>query len=107
MEYRELGKSNVKVTPLAFGAWAIGGWMWGGADKEDAISAIQSSIDLGITLAQLVLGWTIHQPGITVTIVGARDTEQVEENVKALEIKLTNEEMDFIRSHLEKLELSI
>jgi aryl-alcohol dehydrogenase-like predicted oxidoreductase len=49
MEYKNLGKSEVKVTPIAFGAWAIGGWMWGGADEDVAIKAIQTSYDLGIT----------------------------------------------------------
>ena len=44
-----LGNSKVKVTPLAFGAWAIGGWMWGGADDKEAIKAIHASLDMGIT----------------------------------------------------------
>lgn len=46
---RPLGNSGVKVTPIIFGAWAIGGWMWGGADDADAIAAIHASIDHGIT----------------------------------------------------------
>src|SRR3954464_8663499 len=49
MEFRTLGRSDVKVTPLAFGAWAIGGWMWGGAEEKDAINAIRSAYDAGIT----------------------------------------------------------
>lgn len=49
MEKVELGQSGVHVTPLAFGAWAIGGWMWGGADRKEAVKAIKRSIDLGIT----------------------------------------------------------
>ncbi|MDQ3535427.1 MAG: aldo/keto reductase, partial [Bacteroidota bacterium] len=49
MKYRELGNSGVKITEITFGAWAIGGWMWGGADKKDAIAAIHKSLDLGIT----------------------------------------------------------
>jgi aryl-alcohol dehydrogenase-like predicted oxidoreductase len=49
MELKQLGKSNVKVTPLAFGAWAIGGWMWGGADEKAAIQAIQTAFHEGIT----------------------------------------------------------
>ncbi len=44
-----LGKSDVEITPIVFGAWAIGGWFWGGTDDADAISAIRTSIDLGIT----------------------------------------------------------
>jgi aryl-alcohol dehydrogenase-like predicted oxidoreductase len=34
---------------VSFGAWAIGGWMWGGTDDDDAIRAIQAGIDHGIT----------------------------------------------------------
>ncbi len=49
MEYRQLGNSKVNITPITFGAWAIGGWMWGGTDRKDAIEAIHASIDNGIT----------------------------------------------------------
>ncbi len=46
---KTLGKSSVNVTPIAFGAWAIGGWMWGGAEEQDAIKAIRASYNAGIT----------------------------------------------------------
>lgn len=49
MKKVRLGESDVKITPIVFGAWAIGGWMWGGNDDEDAIAAIQASVDQGIT----------------------------------------------------------
>lgn len=49
MELRKLGKTDVYVTPMAFGAWAIGGWMWGGAEEQDAIKAIQAALREGIT----------------------------------------------------------
>jgi aryl-alcohol dehydrogenase-like predicted oxidoreductase len=49
MEYIILGTSDIKVTPIIFGAWAIGGWMWGGADKKDALKAIHKSLDLGLS----------------------------------------------------------
>lgn len=49
MELRKLGKSDVKVTPMAFGAWAIGGWMWGGAEVNAAIRAIKAAYESGIT----------------------------------------------------------
>lgn len=49
MELRTLGRSDVKVTPMAFGAWAIGGWMWGGAEATAAINAIQAAYNAGIT----------------------------------------------------------
>ena len=49
MEARELGKSALELPVISFGAWAIGGWMWGGADEKDAIRAIQRGVDLGVT----------------------------------------------------------
>ena len=49
MEYRKLGESEVKASVITFGAWAIGGWMWGGADRKDAIAAIKASYDHGVT----------------------------------------------------------
>lgn len=49
MELRKLGTSDIKVTPIAFGAWAIGGWMWGGAEETDSIRALQTACDIGMT----------------------------------------------------------
>jgi len=49
LERRKLGKSNVSASVITFGAWAIGGWMWGGADRKEAIDAIRASYDLGVT----------------------------------------------------------
>lgn len=49
MNFRKLGKTDVQVTPMAFGAWAIGGWMWGGAEEQDAVKAIQAAVGAGIT----------------------------------------------------------
>src|SRR5438874_2089037 len=34
MQHRQLGNSDVKVSPVIFGAWAIGGWMWGGNEER-------------------------------------------------------------------------
>ncbi|MCL4695272.1 MAG: aldo/keto reductase [Candidatus Hydrogenedentes bacterium] len=50
MEYRVLGKSELKVPVVSFGAWAIGGWMWGGTDDAAAVRAIHRAIDEGMTL---------------------------------------------------------
>ena len=49
MEYRKLGATSLKLSAITFGAWAIGGWMWGGNEKKDSIKAIQAGIDSGIT----------------------------------------------------------
>jgi aryl-alcohol dehydrogenase-like predicted oxidoreductase len=49
MKKVQLGQSDLQISELAFGAWAIGGWMWGGADTRDAIKAIETAIDNGMT----------------------------------------------------------
>ncbi|MEP0986320.1 aldo/keto reductase [Ekhidna sp.] len=49
MEKVQLGKSDVHISQIVFGAWAIGGQAWGGNDDKDAIEAIKKSHDLGIT----------------------------------------------------------
>src|SRR5690606_19037622 len=41
----------------------------------------------GATLAQLVIAWTVRQPGITCALVGARNAQQAEENTKAAHIQ--------------------
>jgi aryl-alcohol dehydrogenase-like predicted oxidoreductase len=59
------------------------------------------------TLAQLVLSWTIHQPGITVALAGSRNPKQIEENARAAEIAITNEEIDIINKNLAELNLNL
>ena len=49
MEYRNLGDSDLKLSVITFGAWAAGGWMWGGADRNNAVAAIRASYDAGVT----------------------------------------------------------
>lgn len=49
MEYSKLGTSDIEVSRVTFGAWAIGGWFWGGTDDDKAVAAIQKAVDVGIT----------------------------------------------------------
>lgn len=48
MRYRELGKSGISASVVAFGAWAIGGWNWGGTEDDKGICAIHAALDHGI-----------------------------------------------------------
>jgi len=57
MEYRQIGKSQVKASVITFGAWAIGGTMWGGTDEKKAIEAIRASIDAGVTSIDTAPGY--------------------------------------------------
>lgn len=46
----------------------------------------------GVTMGQVALAWLLHQPGVTAPIIGASRMEHLEEAVKALEIRLDEEE---------------
>jgi len=52
MQTRKLGNSDLHITPVGYGAWAIGGsgWQfgWGSQDDEDSIAAIHRSLELGV-----------------------------------------------------------
>ena len=48
MEYRELGRTGWKISTVSFGAWAIGGDAWGGADDAESLKALHRAVDLGV-----------------------------------------------------------
>jgi aryl-alcohol dehydrogenase-like predicted oxidoreductase len=52
MQTRKLGTSDLYITPVGYGAWAIGGsgWQfgWGSQDDSDSIAAIHRSLELGV-----------------------------------------------------------
>src|SRR5829696_3232314 len=50
METIEIGGPGMAASRIALGTWAIGGWMWGGTDRDDALRTIDTAIDRGITL---------------------------------------------------------
>lgn len=49
MEYRILGNTDLEVSVITHGAFAIGGNMWGGNEKQDSINSIHASLDHGVT----------------------------------------------------------
>src|SRR6201997_1410008 len=52
MNKKKLGNSDMELTPIGFGSWAIGGgdWQfsWGPQDDNDSIAAIHKALELGI-----------------------------------------------------------
>ena len=52
MQTRKLGNSDLYITPVGYGAWAVGGsgWQfgWGSQDDSDSIAAIHRSLELGV-----------------------------------------------------------
>jgi len=67
MEYTHIPNLDKKVSRIGLGTWAIGGWMWGGTDEENAILAIHKGLDLGITLVDTA---PVYGFGMSEEIVG-------------------------------------
>ena len=67
MDYRQVGDSDLHISVVTFGAWAAGGWMWGGTERSDAVNAIKASYDLGVTSIDTA---PIYGQGTSEEIVG-------------------------------------
>ena len=76
MQHRRLGLSELEVPVVVFGAWAIGGWNWGGSDDELAIRAIQAGLDAGMNAIDTapVYGFGRSERVVGRAIAGRRDS---------------------------------
>jgi aryl-alcohol dehydrogenase-like predicted oxidoreductase len=50
MERTDIPGTSLRVSPIAIGTWAIGGWMWGGTDEAESIATIRAAFEHGINL---------------------------------------------------------
>ncbi len=48
MNRRKLGNSDLEIAPVIVGTWALGGWLWGGTEHNDAKGAIHAALDAGL-----------------------------------------------------------
>ncbi len=52
MQTRQLGNSDLQITPLGIGAWAMGGagwaFSWGPQDDNDSIAATRAGLEAGL-----------------------------------------------------------
>ena len=60
-ELAEIPGTSLKVSPIAIGTWAIGGWMWGGTDEAESIRTIRSAVDRGINLIDTAHEVTVRE----------------------------------------------
>jgi aryl-alcohol dehydrogenase-like predicted oxidoreductase len=71
MTLRTLGQSELKITPIGIGAWAIGGgkweFAWGPQDDKESIAAIRAGLDRGINWIDTA---AVYGLGHSETIVG-------------------------------------
>ena len=59
MEYRKMGKSEIKLSEISLGCWVMGGDYWGGAQDQESIDAIHEAIDSGVNFIDTaeLYGW--------------------------------------------------
>ena len=111
-----LGPGGPPASVIGLGTWVLGGGSVWGADTADwnpwyAPENRRRILDLlagwgdltarhRCTPAQLVLAWTLAQPGVTHALVGARTVEQLRENAAAGRIDIPPEDLIRMRGDL-------
>ncbi len=70
MEKRKLGRSNLEVSAMGLGCWAIGGKWYGEVEDKESIRAIQCGIDLGVNLLDSAEGYGTDGDGHSETVIG-------------------------------------
>ncbi|MDR3557504.1 MAG: aldo/keto reductase [Syntrophobacteraceae bacterium] len=50
MEYFTISGTSIRVSRIALGTWAIGGWMWGGTEEKSSIDTIHAALNKGVNL---------------------------------------------------------
>jgi aryl-alcohol dehydrogenase-like predicted oxidoreductase len=67
-EFIQIPNTQMKVSRVALGTWAMGGWMWGGSDQREAIATIRAALNQGINLIDTA---PVYGFGVSEEIVGA------------------------------------
>jgi aryl-alcohol dehydrogenase-like predicted oxidoreductase len=66
-EFVDIPGTQLKVSRVALGTWAMGGWMWGGTDQFESIATIHAALDQGINLIDTA---PLYGFGVSEEIVG-------------------------------------
>jgi aryl-alcohol dehydrogenase-like predicted oxidoreductase len=78
MEFATLSGTNLQVSRVGLGTWAMGGWMWGGTDERESIRTIHAALEKGINLIDTApaygFGRSEEIVGKAVAEYGHRDT---------------------------------
>lgn len=57
MNYRSLGRTDIRVSEVGYGAWGIGGVQWTGGDDDEAKRALNLAIDRGLNFIDTALAY--------------------------------------------------
>jgi aryl-alcohol dehydrogenase-like predicted oxidoreductase len=94
MEFTTIQNTDIRPSRIGLGTWAIGGWMWGGADDEAAVATIHRALDSGITLIDTA---PAYGQGHSEEVVGRAIKERRERVVVATKVGLEWDERGEVR----------
>src|ERR1700722_1679274 len=66
-EFVEVPTTQLKISRVALGTWAMGGWMWGGTDRRESIATIRAALHQGMNLIDTA---PVYGFGVSEEIVG-------------------------------------
>jgi myo-inositol catabolism protein IolS len=110
MEYRKLGRTDIEVSVVAMGCWALaGGRTWGPQVESDSMAAIRAALDVGVTLfdtaegygageSERVLGQALggHRHDVVIATKASRANLSGDEVQRACERSLKHLQTDYI-----------
>jgi len=73
-EFVDIPETQLKVSRVALGTWAMGGWMWGGTDQRESVATIHAALHQGINLIDTapVYGFGVSEEIVGAALVGVR-----------------------------------
>jgi aryl-alcohol dehydrogenase-like predicted oxidoreductase len=80
MEYRALGRTGWNISTIGFGAWGIGGDVWGPTDDKTSLAALHKAVDLGVNFIDTA---DVYGGGHSEQLVGQLKRERGEEIIIA------------------------
>jgi aryl-alcohol dehydrogenase-like predicted oxidoreductase len=104
MNTRRLGKTNVEVSEIGFGAWAVGG-SWGVTDDAESLKAMHTAVDAGVTFFDTA---DVYGDGRSERLIGQLVRERAEQLVVATKfgrrapLELAQYTYDNLRGWLER-----
>jgi aryl-alcohol dehydrogenase-like predicted oxidoreductase len=64
---------------------------WTEENKKKGLELVKIADEMGVKASQLAIAWCLERPEVTSVILGTRKTEQLEENIKAIEIEIPDD----------------
>src|SRR5260370_38864426 len=63
MEATDVADTQLRVSRVALGTWAIGGWMWGGTDDARSLATIREALERGVNPIDTAPGYRFGHSG--------------------------------------------